>query len=130
MNDPPAHLIGRYDVVHIRLFISLVTNNDSRSLLDHCCKLLSELPLLSWKLELSDCVLEPGGYLQWEEFDIYSQEVISVQGSPTEHTSALVASMTSIRGLGYVSSRMHCADTTKRSSAGSPRSPKFLRNTS
>ena len=42
MNEPPAHLVGRYDVVHIRLFISLVTNNDPRSLLDHYCKLLSD----------------------------------------------------------------------------------------
>ena len=42
MDEPPAHLIGRYDVVHIRLFISLVTHNDPRPLLDHCCKLLSK----------------------------------------------------------------------------------------
>ena len=101
MNEPPADLVGKYDVVHIRLFISLVTNNDPRSLLDFCCKILSEkTPPLSWKLELSDRVLEPGGFLQWEEFDIYSQKVVSAQGSPTEHTSALVASQTSIKGLG------------------------------
>ena len=111
MNEPPAYLVGKYDVVHIRLFISLVTNNDPRPLLDHCCRLLSEkAPLSPWKLELSDRILEPGGYLQWEEFDIYSQKVISADDSPTEHTSALVASMTSIKGLGYVWSRMYIVD--------------------
>ena len=107
MHEPRAHLIGRYDVVHIRLFISLVTNNDPRPLLDHCYGLLSKWALLcSCKLELSDCVLEPGGYLQWEEFDIYSQEVISAQGSPTEHTSALSAFMKSNKNLRYVFSEM------------------------
>lgn len=48
MHKPPAHLIGRYDVVQIRLFISLVTNNDPRPLLDHCYRLLSKWALSLW----------------------------------------------------------------------------------
>ncbi len=42
MDEPPAHFVARYDVVHIRLFISLVTDNNPRPLLDHCYKLLSK----------------------------------------------------------------------------------------
>ncbi|KAI0441369.1 hypothetical protein F4803DRAFT_576508 [Xylaria telfairii] len=46
----PAELVGIYDVVHIRAFVSAVPNGDLT-------------PVLSVASEL----LKPGGYLQWEE---------------------------------------------------------------
>ncbi|KAF7188208.1 N-methyltransferase tcpN [Pseudocercospora fuligena] len=51
--DPlPAHLIGRYDIVHIRLFMLVVEKGDPTPLLRQLLKLL-----------------KPGGYLQWQEYD-------------------------------------------------------------
>ncbi|KAI0399833.1 S-adenosyl-L-methionine-dependent methyltransferase [Xylaria palmicola] len=46
----PAELVGTYDVVHIRAFVSVIPNADLT-------------PVLSTAFEL----LKPGGYLQWEE---------------------------------------------------------------
>ncbi|KAI1383171.1 uncharacterized protein F4822DRAFT_419541 [Hypoxylon trugodes] len=46
----PAELIGVYDIVHIRAFVSVIPNADLT-------------PVLSVASEL----LKPGGYLQWEE---------------------------------------------------------------
>ena len=41
-DEPPAELWGRYDVVHLRLFLLVVNDNDPTQLLNHCIKLLSE----------------------------------------------------------------------------------------
>lgn len=46
----PAELIGIYDVVHIRAFVSVITDGD-----------LTPILSLAWRL------LKPGGFLQWEE---------------------------------------------------------------
>lgn len=46
----PAELIGIYDVVHIRAFVSVITDSNRN-------------PILSVASEL----LKPGGFLQWEE---------------------------------------------------------------
>ena len=47
------HLIGAYDVVNIRHFICVVAGNDPLTILS---------PLLK--------LLKPGGYLQWQEYDL------------------------------------------------------------
>ena len=41
MQEPPGHLLGQYDIVHIRLFLAVVDNDDPSPLLDHCIKMLS-----------------------------------------------------------------------------------------
>lgn len=64
---PPAHLVGAFDVVHIRLFIAIIKNNDPTPLLDFCHKLL-----------------KPGGYLQWDDHEPSVNQVGSHDGSPTE----------------------------------------------
>lgn len=48
--DPPAELIGTYDVVHIRAFVSVIPDSNLTPVLSVASKLL-----------------RPGGYLQWEE---------------------------------------------------------------
>ena len=40
--DPPQTLWGKYDIVHLRLFLIVVNENNVAPLLDHCMKLLSE----------------------------------------------------------------------------------------
>ncbi|KAL9119521.1 MAG: hypothetical protein Q9187_003926 [Circinaria calcarea] len=79
MSEPPEHLLGKYDIVHLRLLLIVVNNNDPMPILRHCLKLLSEC--LSAEVtysgqDLTVQKLEPGGYLQWDEADLYSQEVI------------------------------------------------------
>ena len=49
---PPADLQGKFDIVHLRLFIAIVKNDDPTPILDYCYKLL-----------------KPGGYLQWDDHD-------------------------------------------------------------
>lgn len=40
--DVPEHLVGRYDIVHIRTFAVIVRNNDPGSLLRNLIKMLSK----------------------------------------------------------------------------------------
>ncbi|KAI0382446.1 hypothetical protein F5Y04DRAFT_252686 [Hypomontagnella monticulosa] len=49
-NPLPEEMIGAYDIVHVRAFVSIIMNSDVT-------------PLLSTALAL----LKPGGWLQWEE---------------------------------------------------------------
>ena len=41
-NEPPQNLQGKYDVVHLRLFLIIVNNSDPIPIFDHCFKLLSK----------------------------------------------------------------------------------------
>ncbi|KAL3492456.1 S-adenosyl-L-methionine-dependent methyltransferase [Aspergillus germanicus] len=50
--EVPADLIGKYDVVHLRLWCCVVTGGDPSKLIQGAMKLL-----------------KPGGYLQWDESD-------------------------------------------------------------
>lgn len=50
--DPPEHLVAKYDVVHTRLIL-LVIDKDPVPVLTNLAKLL-----------------KPGGYIQWEEHDL------------------------------------------------------------
>ncbi|KAL5091544.1 hypothetical protein Trisim1_002762 [Trichoderma cf. simile WF8] len=49
----PRELVGKYDVVHMRLWSCIVRNNETSPLIHHATQLL-----------------KPGGYLQWDEADI------------------------------------------------------------
>ena len=40
----PHELLGKYDIVHLRLFIVLIKNNDPVSLLGNLIRMLSEKP--------------------------------------------------------------------------------------
>ena len=39
--EPPEHLVGKYDIVHLRLFLIVVNENDPKPFLNHCMRLLS-----------------------------------------------------------------------------------------
>lgn len=64
---PPKHLFGAFDVVHIRLFIAIIKDNNPTILLDFCHKLL-----------------KPDGYLQWDEHEPSANQVGSYKESSTE----------------------------------------------
>ncbi|KAI1454934.1 hypothetical protein F4805DRAFT_298976 [Annulohypoxylon moriforme] len=82
----PAEMLGIYDVVHVRGFVSIVYNNDTT-------------PLLSTALAL----LKPGGYLQWEEAkgDGFVAEAPSPDISTTncEAVLALMNTVSHSRGI-------------------------------
>ena len=40
--EPPQHFQGQFDIVHLRLFLAVVNDNNVTPVLDHCLKLLSE----------------------------------------------------------------------------------------
>jgi len=64
---PPPELCEKFDIVHIRLFIAVIKNNDPTSLLNYCHKLL-----------------KPGGHLQWDDLDPAAIRIISHDGSSVE----------------------------------------------
>ncbi|MCJ1326899.1 hypothetical protein MMC10_003565 [Thelotrema lepadinum] len=65
--EPPRELHGQYDIVHLRLFLSVIVDNDPGSVLNFCHKLL-----------------KPGGCLQWDEHNPLTYEVVNSHGSPSE----------------------------------------------
>lgn len=58
-DEVPQHLIGRYNVVCLRHFICVVQSGDP-------------IPLLTALLKL----LKPGGYLQWQEYDLQTNKLV------------------------------------------------------
>lgn len=52
LEEPPEAFHGKFDVVHIRLVLSVVRSNSPKAIIQHIKKLL-----------------KPGGYLQWDEPD-------------------------------------------------------------
>jgi SAM-dependent methyltransferase len=64
--EPPEEMCGRYDIVHVRLVIFVVQNNDPRSIIRNLMKLL-----------------KPGGWLQWDELDL-SGSHLELGSSPTK----------------------------------------------
>ncbi|KAK4073022.1 uncharacterized protein Triagg1_5699 [Trichoderma aggressivum f. europaeum] len=73
LQDPlPASLIGRYDVLCLRHFVSLQPG-DPRPLI---ARLLS--------------MLKPGGYLHWQEWDLTTAAVFAPDGTSTPKMQALI----------------------------------------
>ncbi|KAI1170960.1 S-adenosyl-L-methionine-dependent methyltransferase [Nemania sp. FL0916] len=56
--EPPEDLVGQYDIVHVRLLIFVLLDDEIPSVLQRLMKLL-----------------KPGGYLQWDEADISSSRI-------------------------------------------------------
>ena len=115
LGEIPEHLIGVYDIVQLRLFQVVVKDDDPGPLLRNVLKLLSgcffslrvhafhpsrtySIPHLEPKevffyshttSNVHTQSAEPGGYLQWAEYDATSQTTI--KASPTLSSSALDA---------------------------------------
>ncbi|GIZ48142.1 hypothetical protein CKM354_001121500 [Cercospora kikuchii] len=64
-------LVGRFDVVNIRHFICVVQSGDPTKLITALVKLL-----------------KPGGYLQWQEFDLSSSRLVVVDAEDSPETIA------------------------------------------
>ena len=86
-DDLPHHLVEKYDIVHLRLFVCMVRENDPTPLLKQCLRLLSKCPHGAGheaRLKFKQ-LLEPGGYLQWGEYDLHEQVVL--RSSSSENVS-------------------------------------------
>ncbi|KAI0109482.1 hypothetical protein GGR51DRAFT_558173 [Nemania sp. FL0031] len=66
--EPPPSFHGQFDVVHIRLVLSLVRSGNLKPIIQHIKMLL-----------------KPGGYLQWDELDLFNHYDVLV---PNPGTSA------------------------------------------
>ena len=62
-NPPPAHLVGTYDIVHIRLVTLVIENKDPVSTIRNLAALL-----------------KPNGYIQWDEIDLSETTVAHAEG--------------------------------------------------
>lgn len=67
----PVHLKMQYDIVHIRLALLYVRNNDPR-------------PILLNSMEL----LKPGGYLQWDELSVFDEHLVGTGIAAGTNTGA------------------------------------------
>ena len=92
MQDPPESLRAKYDLVHVRLLVAVVEDNDPSKILDHCILLLSMICSVRENIRRSDFAapIEPGGILQWDEVDPPAFRVLSIgSGAPAQCLQAL-----------------------------------------
>ena len=71
-DEIPPNLIGAFDIVHIRAFAAVIKGGDADPLTRNVLKLLSTIVCFHISLDHqanSYPGIEPGGYLQWDEFD-------------------------------------------------------------
>ena len=61
--DPPPHLFGTFDIVHVRLVL-LVIDKDPLPTIRNLTKLL-----------------KPGGWIQWDEIDVFDTTIIAASSS-------------------------------------------------
>ena len=88
MTEPPRDLLETYDMVHVRLFLAVIDNNDPTQILDHCFKLL-----------------KPGGYLQWDEYDLQASEIVSVnERVPRDTLQAMCEAAKKVKPVEWVPS--------------------------
>ena len=81
----PLAFKGQYDVVHIRLALLVVRGNDPR-------------PILRNVLEL----LKPGGYLQWDELNVFEAYVASTSRAVSTEKFQRAQELTDLRRLEWV----------------------------
>lgn len=109
-------MVGKYDVVHVKMFVNIIKENDPaplvRSLtsLMYKCTKLTTLPsansvarrgeryAFSWNsiylCRLTNGMAEPGGYLQWNDVDIDAQRPMRIpesSQSTTKSTQDMIA---------------------------------------
>ena len=80
-DDVPEHMIGIYDVVHVRLLVLVVQRGDPSDILRSLIRML-----------------KPGGHLQWDELNYHDTHVIKTDSSI--HTPALDELQKMVRSSG------------------------------
>jgi hypothetical protein len=88
----PEDLRAKFDVVHVRLFLLVVRDNDP-------------IPILSNLLKL----LKPGGYLHWQEYDTSKTSVVAA-AAPGSEAETTAPAMTALHRLTTGGERNASAD--------------------
>jgi hypothetical protein len=89
--EVPEHLVGVYDVVHVRHFAFVLQEHDLNGALDNLLTLLSSSPSFYILYKANSWFTEPGGYLQWTDIDVSSLRVEKI--SPDVKVDAQVQLM-------------------------------------
>ncbi|KAL9005256.1 MAG: hypothetical protein Q9188_001953, partial [Gyalolechia gomerana] len=93
--QPPNDLLERYDIIHVRHLNLIIKNDDPTAVLGH---LLAMLRNTQGPVPLNESVAnpgiwwasEPGGYLQWGEFDLRGFQIAKAnQDTSTTHLEEL-----------------------------------------
>lgn len=102
-SEVPAHLRDRYDVVHVRLLQAAVEKDNPAPFVEHCMQLLSKLlrELLTQSIA-NYRYIEPGGWLQWDEYDTSNFQKTHVGEGSTQHLDALARAILDARPMGCV----------------------------
>lgn len=85
--DPPQNLIEQFDIVHVRLIMLVIKDNDPLPIIHNLWKLLSKLILIFTLSFVNHAKIEPRGYLQWDEVD--SKAVYIEKTNPSIPTTAI-----------------------------------------
>ncbi|KAL9103071.1 MAG: hypothetical protein Q9187_009049, partial [Circinaria calcarea] len=91
----PDDFVGKYDVIHARLFLLVVQNNDPMPILKNFIRMLNSLT--------KETPAEPGGYIQWGEYDLASRYIVHAQPSNSSENLAVAINATT----GQKDARMH-----------------------
>ncbi|KAF1975877.1 hypothetical protein BU23DRAFT_69655 [Bimuria novae-zelandiae CBS 107.79] len=94
-------MLGRYDIVHVRLVIFVVRNHDPRDIIRNLMKLL-----------------KPGGWLQWDKLDLSGSHIERGPGNdvPAPAAEAALRRVQSIsvnHSTGYLASTLQEVGMTK-----------------
>jgi hypothetical protein len=80
--DPPAELLGEYDIVHVRLITLVIKDNNALPIVRNLRKLLSKMSLaIPSPSARQSSMLESGGYLQSDEVDTVGTYIRSANPS-------------------------------------------------
>nr|POE86596.1 hypothetical protein CFP56_46780 [Quercus suber] len=80
-DDVPLEFVGNFDLVHVRLITVVIKDNDPVKVMQNFHRLLSQY-ISSQGARFCNIVLmfilpaEPGGYLQWDEVDVFRSFVV------------------------------------------------------
>ncbi|PYI14349.1 UMTA methyltransferase family protein [Aspergillus violaceofuscus CBS 115571] len=86
-SEVPEHLVGQYDVVHVRLLVFVVRGEPTELLRRFLTLLMTNFQIDSIGLTLDRIYAraEPGGWLQWGEPDVPSMRLVKADPSLAEN---------------------------------------------
>ena len=104
--DPPEELHNKYDIVHLRQFIGVIRHGSPLPLLTNALKMLSKELYLSFKgsnLEFltAEIFAEPGGFIQWDEFDPQRTIAVATQGKSAPNSVKVTELMRKVTTTRY-----------------------------
>ncbi|KAI1352227.1 hypothetical protein F5Y01DRAFT_324425 [Xylaria sp. FL0043] len=82
LEEPPQAFYGKFDVVHLRLVLSLIRSGSPKPVIQHIKKLL-----------------KPGGYVQWDEVDPFNHYHVLTPESDNSKAPNMVATFEKVKTI-------------------------------